>query len=231
VQNFAEVLEAETLFCRVIRDPDPGDIALSDMLDAGGAVDKIVDLALQDRFEILLHLAPGDFRTTMPISMLPCWRDIFAKSGPTTSTLPSTTSSNEAMCRYSKQRESLATELHPHVAFADDFAFERRAVRHRHGDVGDFHLYAAHFDAFLDQAFRLFQVVLAFDLVERQADDMFVGGYAGWQDLRDDRICDHGEAEIDRSRRSRVLQVVHFTKRQDERQTPGSCCRAGSRAP
>ena len=43
------------------REPNPGDVALADVLDAGGAVDEVMNLPLQDGFKVLLHFAAGDF--------------------------------------------------------------------------------------------------------------------------------------------------------------------------
>ena len=52
--------DLETLLSCRLADPDPGDISLSDMLDALGAVDVVVDLPLEHRLEVLLHLSAGN---------------------------------------------------------------------------------------------------------------------------------------------------------------------------
>ena len=60
VQNLSEVLQVETFVGGPIRDAYPGDVALSNVLDAGSAVDEVVDLPFQDRLEVLLHLPAGN---------------------------------------------------------------------------------------------------------------------------------------------------------------------------
>jgi hypothetical protein len=57
VQDFAEVLQVEAFVGGGVRNADPGDIALADVLDAGGTVDKIVHLSFEHRLEVRLHLA------------------------------------------------------------------------------------------------------------------------------------------------------------------------------
>ena len=58
-EDFAKVLEVKALVGRVIADADPGNVALADVLDARRAVDKVVDLPLEHRLKVLLHLAAG----------------------------------------------------------------------------------------------------------------------------------------------------------------------------
>jgi hypothetical protein len=110
----------------------------------------------------------------------------------------------------------LAAEFDAQVSLADDFTFEGGTVRHGHIHVRDLDLDAAHFDAFLHQTFGAFEVILAFDLVERHGDDMLIGGHACRQDFRNDRIRNDGEAEVDRAGRSGVFQIVHFAEGEHE---------------
>ena len=87
-----------------------------------GAVDEVVDLAFEHRLEVRLHLPPGDFDHDAHIhGALGC--DI-GEVRPTTSTLPSVTSSSWAMCRYSKAARVLAAEFDAHVGLAHHLAFE-----------------------------------------------------------------------------------------------------------
>ena len=60
VQDLAKVFQIEALVGGVVRNADPGDIALTDMLDSARAIDEIVDLSLQYRLEVLLHLASSN---------------------------------------------------------------------------------------------------------------------------------------------------------------------------
>ena len=107
-----------------------------------------------------------------------------------------------------------AAEFDAHIGLAHHFAFEGRAVGHRHRHIRDLDLDAAHLDALLHQALGAFQVICAVDLIERHADHVLIGGDAGGQDFGDDRIGDDREAEVDRPGRGRVFQVVHFAQGQ-----------------
>ena len=59
MEDIAEVAQVEALVVGGLADADPGDVALADVLDAAGAVDEVVDLALEHRLEVALHLAAG----------------------------------------------------------------------------------------------------------------------------------------------------------------------------
>ncbi|MEJ2561680.1 MAG: hypothetical protein P8Z42_03225 [Anaerolineales bacterium] len=67
VQDVAEVLQIEAFFGGRLADADPGNVALTDVLDAGPAVDDVVDLAFEHRLEIFFHLASGDFHQNAQI--------------------------------------------------------------------------------------------------------------------------------------------------------------------
>ena len=54
------MLEGKTFLHRGLADADPHDVPLADMHDALDVVDQVVELALQDRLEVGLHLAAGD---------------------------------------------------------------------------------------------------------------------------------------------------------------------------
>ncbi len=59
MQHLADMLEGETLLHRGLADADPHDVPLADVHDALDVVDQMMELALQDRLEIRLHLAAG----------------------------------------------------------------------------------------------------------------------------------------------------------------------------
>jgi len=58
VQDVADMLESEPLLHRALAEADPGDVALSLMLYALSAIHEVMNLALQNRLKVLLHLAP-----------------------------------------------------------------------------------------------------------------------------------------------------------------------------
>ncbi len=212
MQNLAEVFQVETFFGGAVRDADPGDIALSDMLDARSAVDKVMDLALQHRLEIFLHLAAGHLDDDAHIHG-PLRRHIvefraddiyFAVD-------------HFVQRRHVQILEAariLTAELDAHIRLAHHFAFESRAVRHRHRHFGQFDLHTAHLDALLHQAFGLLQIVLTVDLFERQADHVLVARHTRGQDLRDDGIRNYREAIVDRPGCRGILQIIHLAQRQ-----------------
>ena len=53
------MIQIEALIGCGCADADPGDVALADVLNARGAIDEVMDLALEDWLEILIHLATG----------------------------------------------------------------------------------------------------------------------------------------------------------------------------
>ena len=96
MQNFAEVANLEALVFGGLADADPVDVTLAHVPDAFGAVDQVVDLALEDGLEVGLHLAPGHFHPDADGQR----GQVFSVgstttssiSGPMTSILPSSTS-------------------------------------------------------------------------------------------------------------------------------------------
>jgi len=62
---------------------------------------------------------------------------------------------------------------------AHHLAFEGGPIGHGDRHIGHLDFDPAHFDALLYQAFRFFEIVLAIDLVEGHADDVFIGRDAG----------------------------------------------------
>ena len=205
VQDVAEVLQVEALVGRPLADADPGDVALADVLDTGGAVDEVVDLPLQHRFEVLLHLAAGDAHQDPHVHGALILDGL--KPGPDDLDLPIFDLVEIVHEQVLERPALLAAELAPHIVLAHDLAFEGRPVGHRDGHVGDLDLDAAHLDAFLDQALGPLQVVLAGDFVERHRHDVLVGGDAGGQDLGDDRVGHYREAEVDGAGGRRIFLI------------------------
>ena len=56
-----KVLQVKAFVSGSVRNAYPGDVALPDMLDSRSAINEVVDLALEHRLEVLLHLPTGDF--------------------------------------------------------------------------------------------------------------------------------------------------------------------------
>jgi len=61
VQDFAKRFKTKAFVCRGIRDADPRDITLTDMLDSTCAVHEIMDLSFKHRLKVLLHLPSRNF--------------------------------------------------------------------------------------------------------------------------------------------------------------------------
>ena len=130
VEDLAEVLQAEALGEGRLADADPGDVALADVLDALGAVDEVVDLALEHRLEVLLHLAAGDLDDDAERHGA-ALRASSSRSGPIDRDLAVLDLVGRRMRRYSKALRALAAELDVHVLLADALALEGRAVGDR----------------------------------------------------------------------------------------------------
>ena len=216
VQNLAEVLQVEALVGGGVADAHPRDVALPDVLNARRAVDEVVDLPLQHRLEVLLHLAARHLDDDAHIHV--ALRRDRAEVRPDHFDLAVGDGVQIGHVQILEAARMLAAELDAHIVLAHDFALKRRAVRHGHGHVGHFHFDAAHFDALLHQRLGAFQIVLARNLVERHRHDVLVSGDARRQDFGDDGIGDDGEAKVDGARRRRVFQIVHFAEREHERE-------------
>ena len=94
------------------------------------AVDEVVDLALEDRLEVVLHLAAGDLDHDAQrhgAALLARRRG----RGRRRSILPSSTSSRPAHAQVLEGRAALAAELDAHVVLADALALEGRCRRGR----------------------------------------------------------------------------------------------------
>ncbi len=195
VQDLAQVADLEALVLGGFADADPVDVALAHVPDAFGAVDQVVDLAFENRLEVGLHLASGNFHPDAEAAAPSCGVDTTSSiSGPTTVILPSSTSVDIARGDILEARRLVAAELDVGLLLADALAFEGRAVGHRNRHLGDFDLAAAHFQALLH------------DVIDGHVGDhMLVGADAGGQDLRDVGVGDGRESRKRwRPRRRRI---------------------------
>ena len=184
------------------------------MLNARSAIGEVVELSFQHRFKVLLHLAPGDLHHDAHIhgalwgNLIEGWandlhfaiHNIFQRGH----------------VQVLKAASILAAEFNAHIVAAHNLAFEGRAVRHRDGHLGHLELDAAHLNAFLHQALGALQVILPFNLGERHADNVFVGGYAGGQNFGDDRVCDDREAKVNGAGRGCIFQIIYLAQGQDK---------------
>ena len=148
------MFQAETFVRGIVRNADPGDITLPDVLDARSAVDEVVYLSLEHRFEILLHLTTSymDNNTHVHRSL---WIDI----GEIWADHIDLSISDIVQIGHLQVFETtrvLAPEFNAHIRFSDDFALEGRAVGDRYVYFRYLYFDAAHLDAFLHQEFGPF---------------------------------------------------------------------------
>ena len=214
VQDLANIRQAEAFIGCRLGNTDPGDIPLSNMLDARGAIDEVMDLAFEHRFKVRLH---------RPARHL----DHHAHAHVALSGNAAEIGSNHFhfTVHHFFQRRSVqifeaaavfTAKLNAQVGLADHFAFKRRAIRDRDRHFGHFDLDAAHFDTLLDQSFSSFEIIHSIDFVERHGNNMLVGGHTRRQDFRDHSISDDREPEVDGPGGSGIFQVIHFTERQNK---------------
>ena len=200
---FAVVLEPKALLEALLGDPGPDDVALAHVPEAGGAVQEVVDLALENRLEVGLHLAPGHldpdperqgraFLHRIDVGADQLDRSVFD--------LVELHRGHEL-----EGRGLVAAELDVHVRLADALALEGRPEGHRHRHVRDPHLAAPHLERLLDHRFD-----------GHAGHDVLVGADAGGQDLGDVGVRDHREAVVDGAGRRRVLLRVHLPESQHE---------------
>ena len=218
VQDLAEVLQVESGVGRFGRQPDPCDVPLTDVLYSGCTVHEVVDLSLENRLEVLLHLAASDVYDD-PQVHAPLRLHV-REVGTDHFDLAVRHLVEPGHAQVLEGPRVLATELDPHVHLADDLAFEGGSVGHRYRYVGDVYLHSAYLDALLDETLRPLEVVDSLDLVERHAHDVLVGRHAGWEDLRDHGVGYDREPEVDGARRGGVLQVIHLAQSKDEGEDP-----------
>ncbi len=138
VKDFAEMGEAKSLLHSPFADPYPGDVPLTDMHHSLGIVDEMVDLALENRFKVLLHLPARHFsddgngkssRRFCLIEIRPdenhfaVFHFIHGKGGDPLHRMGSSSSA-----------------FHSDILAPYPFPLKRRAIRDGNGDFGDSHL-------------------------------------------------------------------------------------------
>ena len=171
VQHLADVLEGEALFHRTLADAHPHDVALADVHDALDIVDQVVELTLQNRLEVRLHLAAGDLHQNgdgqvlalLDIADVRAFEDDLAVL-------------NLVHLLGDQDLHAggpAAAALHEQIVLADALALKGRAEGHGDVDLGDADLQAAHLDGLLDDL-----------LVGHIGDHVLVGADAGGQHLR-----------------------------------------------
>ena len=122
VEDFTEMVQVETLFGSRGGYPDPGDITLPDVLYPRGAIDEVVNLALEDRFEILLHLPSSDFYQDAKIHITLFFDFLEFRSNELD--LAVLDIIHFSHVEIFEGTALLAPELDTHICLADDFALE-----------------------------------------------------------------------------------------------------------
>ena len=206
IEYIPEMLELNSLLHGRLAETDPDNVALTNVLHAGRAVDKVVDLTLQDGLKVLLHGTPCDLDDNAEVHRA---RLLNLVKGRAYHRDLAVLHLVEIARRQVFEGTGVTTaELDAHVGSSHSLTLKRAAVGHRNRDFGDRHLDAAHVHTTLHEPASLLGVVLSLDVIERHANNMFVLRHARWQDLRDHGICDGGKAVRDRSCRRGILQVV-----------------------
>ena len=130
VQDLTEMLDAKALISCVIRNADPGDITLTDMLDTRSAVDKIVYLTFEHGFEIFLHLAASNLDHDAHVHMT--LRFDFGEVRADHIDLSIRNIVQFGHMQVFEAATVFATEFHAQVSLADYFTFESRAIGNRY---------------------------------------------------------------------------------------------------
>ncbi len=147
------------------------------MLNAAGAVDKVVDLALQHRLKVGLHLATGHLHNDAHVhgtlfgNLLIAWTN--------QGDLAILDLVHLGHAQVLEAAGVFAAELDPHVGLAHDLAFEGGAIGNRNRHLSDLDFDSANLNRLLNQLFGSFQVVRGLDLVKGHGDHVLVAGDAG----------------------------------------------------
>ncbi len=142
VQDLAKVLELEALFRGGLAQANPGDVALTDVLDARGTVDEVMDLTFEHRLKVLLHLAASHLDHDAHVHGAFCGH--LVEVGPYHSDLAILDRIKVGHAQILEAATVLATELDTHVGLAHALALKGGAVGHRNGHFGDLDLDAAY---------------------------------------------------------------------------------------
>jgi hypothetical protein len=208
VEQVADVLEREPGVLGVLADAHPVDVALAHVPDALGLVEVPVDLALDDRLEVLLHLAAGalDQDTERHLAaLLVALLGVLADDDD----LVVLDLVHLAHVGPLEGRRALPAELDEGVLLADALALEGRPEGHRDRRFLDDDLQPAQLDRLLDDL-AVVQLLL----------DLLVGADAGRVDNRDVGVRDRREAHVDRAGAGHPLDVVEGPEHDREREDP-----------
>ena len=208
VEQVADVLEREAGVLGVLADAHPVDVALAHVPDALGLVEVAVDLALDDRLEVLLHLAAGaldEDPERQLAALLVALLGVLADDDD----LVVLDLVHLAHVRPLEGGRALAAELDEGVLLADALALEGRAEGHRDRRLLDDDLQAAQLDRLLHDL-----AVVEFLL------DLLVGADARRVDDRDVRVGDRREAHVDDAGAGRPDDVVEGPKHDGEGEDP-----------
>ena len=202
VKHFADVTDAETGFISIFADPDPDQVTLAGMHDAFHAVDEGMEFPFENRFEIGLHVLPGNFGNKCRAHLGTNGDFVEIRADDFNLMILD-------FMRFSGDAELEAVfpgavDLTLHIRTADDFAFESGRVGNRNVDVRDFDLDIAGFKRGLDPVFGVF------------LDD---------QRLRNTPhvlrvVCDDREAEGDRTGAGCDGQIIDRIKGVDKSEDP-----------
>ena len=207
MQYLAVVLDSQTLLVTVLGYTRPHYIPLAHVPYSFGAVDQMMDLTLQDRFEVGLHLTTRDLDPYAEREDS-AFRHI-VHVGSQDLDLAVVYGIEIDACHKLECYGLVSAELDPRVLFPYTLALERGAVRHRDRDLRYLDLAASDLKRFFDHL-----------VVGYAGHDMLVGTYARGQYLRYVRIGYDREAVVERSRGSRVFLLVHLAERENEREHP-----------
>jgi hypothetical protein len=203
VEDPPVVLEPQSLLEALLGDAGPDDVALPHVPDPGGAVQEVVDLTLQDRLEVRLHLAAGHLHPDPERERGTLLHRIDV--GPDDLDLPVVDLVERDRGEELEGGGLVSTELDPHLGLADVFPFEGGPEGHRDRDARDAHLAAANLERPLDHR-----------LVRHARHHVLVGADPARQDLGDLGVRDHGKAVVDGAGRHRVLLRVDLAEREHE---------------
>ena len=203
VKNNAEMFEGKALFNGSLPNPDPHDITLADMHDALDIVHQMMELALQDRLKIRLHLPAGNLNQDTDRQILPLFNIGDIRS----------LHNNFAVFDliHFLGNEHLdpgcpaAAAFHVQIILSDTLTF--KGGTKGHGNINFCHtdLEAAHLNGLLDDF-----------IMGHIGNHMFVGTDAGGQDFRDIVIRNGGKTPVDRTGGIGIPFVGNRSERHDK---------------
>ena len=217
MQDDAKVFQAEALIHGRFTEAEPGNVPLRYMLYAFSAVDEVVDLALQNRLEVLLHLSTCYRHHDAQGHFHPLLKAVEVR--PDNGDLAILNLIHILHRQPFKASATLAPSLSTEVLTANHLALKGRAKGNGNVNLGDLDLDPSHLDAALYQPLRPLHIILSRDVIERHADHMLIFGDTRRQDIGHHGIADGGEAVGDGPGTSSPLEVIHGTQAQGEGET------------